>query len=129
MSKFVLDEINNVNGTIRFYRLIENGICYWNEFCLSLEAEGMYYDQIFSITAQMNDKANLKSLPETKHKPFNTDVDGISGFEFRTRDLRAYGIKDEAGNVIIFAGKKANQKKDEVRFRSIVKRYIASKNE
>jgi hypothetical protein len=129
MSKFVLDEINNVNGTIRFYKLIEDGICYWNEFCLALQAEGTYYDQVFSITSQMNDKANLKTLPNTKHKSFNTKVKGVNGFEFRTRDLRAYGINDENGNVIIFAGKKANQGKDEIRFRSIVKRYIESKNE
>jgi len=129
MSKFVLHEINNVNGIIKFYRLIDDGVCYWNEFCIKLEAEGTYYDQVFSITAQMNDKANLKSLPKNKHKSFNTKVKGVSGFEFRTRDLRAYGISDEDGNVIIFAGKKANQPKDEIQFRSIVKRYIESKNE
>ena len=127
MSIFVLDEFNNVNGNITFYKLIEDGHCYWNEFCIELENEGTYYEQIFTLTSQMNDKANLKSLPEKKHKSFETHVKGISGFEFRTRDLRAYGINDKEGNIIILAGKKANQPKDEVQFRSIVKRYINSK--
>jgi len=127
MSRFVLDEINNVNGNITFYRLIEDGICYWNEFCLELEREGTYYEQVFAITAQMNRKANLKTLPKDKYHDYDTKVKGVSGFEFKTRNLRAYGIKDEQGNIIIFAGKKANQPKDEITFRSIVKRYSDSK--
>jgi len=129
MSIFVLDEINNVNGDITFYRLIEDGHCYWNEFCIALENEGTYYEQVFTLTSQMNDKAKLKSLPEKKHKSFATHVKGVSGFEFRTKDLRAYGINAIEGNIIIFAGKKANQPRDEVKFRSIVRRYIDSKNE
>jgi hypothetical protein len=127
MSKFALDEFNNVNGHIIFYKLIENDHCYWNEFCIEIENEGTYYEQIFALTSQMDDKAKLKSLSSTKHKSFETNVKGVSGFEFRTHDLRAYGIKDTDGNIIIFAGKKANQKKDEVQFRAIVKRYINSK--
>lgn len=127
MSKFALDEFNNVNGQITFYKLIEDGYCYWNEFCTAIQEEGMYYEQIFALTSQMNDKSNLKSLPNTKHKSYATHVKGVSGFEFRTRDLRAYGISDKEGNIIIFAGKKANQARDEVQFRSIVKRYINAK--
>jgi len=127
MSKFALDEINNVIGQITFYKLIEDSYCYWNEFCTELENEGTYYDQVFSFTAQMNDKANLKSLPETKHKAFATQVKGVNGFEFRTRDLRAYGISQNEGNIIVIAGKKAEQHKIEIQFRSIVKRYIESK--
>jgi hypothetical protein len=127
MSTFVLDEMNNVNGTITFYRLIEDGVCYWNEFCMSIENEGTHYEQVFALTAQMNRKANLHSLSEKKYHAYDTNVPGISGFEFKTKDLRAYGIKDGDGNTIIFAGKKSNQRTDEVMFRSIVKRYIESK--
>jgi hypothetical protein len=127
MSIFVLDEINNVNGSITFYRLIEDGLCYWNEFCLEIEREGNYYEQVFTLTSQMNSKANLKSLPKEKYHDYDTKVKGVSGFEFKTRNLRAYGIKDELGNIIIFAGKKSNQSKDETTFRSIVKRYSESK--
>ena len=127
MSKFVLDEINNVNGIITFYKLIEDGVCYWNEFCLEMEREGTYYEQVFRFASQMNDKANLKPLSNTKHKSFATHVPGVSGFEFRTYDLRAYGIDTKEGNIIVCAGKKADQGKTEVQFRAIVKRYINSK--
>lgn len=127
MSKFVLDEFNNVNGKITFYKLIEDGRCYWNELCLALEAEGTYYEQIPALISQMNDKANLKSLPKSKHKAFATHITGISGFELRTHDLRVYGIHDKVGNIIILGGKKANQNKDEVKFRAIVKSYNDSK--
>jgi hypothetical protein len=127
MSKFALDEMNNVNGVITFYRLIEDGVCYWNEFCVEIEKEGTHYEQVFALTAQMNRKANLQSLAEKKYHAYDTKVTGVSGFEFKTKDLRAYGIKDEQGNIIIFAGKKSNQDDDEVTFRSIVKRYTESK--
>jgi hypothetical protein len=127
MSKFVLDEFNNVNGTIDFYKLIEDGVCYWNEFCIEVEKEGTHYEQIFSLTAIMDRKSKLKGLAKDKYHDYDTKVKGVSGFEFKTKDLRAYGIKDDIGNIIIFAGKKSNQKKDEATFRSIVKRYIESK--
>jgi hypothetical protein len=127
MSSFVLDDFNNVNGTINFYKLIEDGVCYWNEFCIALENEGTHYEQIFALTSLMDRKSNLKSLAKEKYHDYDTKVKGVSGFEFKTSDLRAYGIKDALGNIIIFAGKKSNQKKDEVTFRSIVKRYSESK--
>jgi hypothetical protein len=127
MSKFVLKEFNNVNGTITFFKLIEDGYCYWDEFCKGIQREATWVEQLDALVSQMDDKANLKTLSEKKHKEFSTGIKGISGFEFRTRDLRAYGIKDEQGNVIIFAGKKTTQDKDEIKFRSIVKRYISSK--
>ncbi|MDR3693517.1 hypothetical protein [Mucilaginibacter sp.] len=106
MSKFVLDEFNNVNGTITFYKIIEDGVCYWNEFCKTIEKEGIWYEQIYTLISQMDRKAKLKSLPKEKYHDYSTGVKGVNGFEFKTKDLRAYGIKDELGNVIIFAGKK-----------------------
>jgi hypothetical protein len=126
MSRFVLDEINNVNGQITFYRLIEDEHCYYNEFCMTMEREGTYYDQVFRFKSQMNDKANLQPLSKSKHKAFATHVKGVSGFEFRTYDLRLYGIDSKLGNIIILGGKKSDQSKNEVQFRSIVKRYSES---
>jgi hypothetical protein len=127
MSKFVLDEFNNVNGTITFFKIIEDGVCYWNEFCKTIQNEGVWVEQLDTLISQMDRKANLKSLPKEKYHDYSTGVKGVSGFEFKTRDLRAYGIKDELGNVIIFAGKKNSQNKDEEKFKSIVKRYSNSK--
>jgi hypothetical protein len=127
MSKFVLQELNNVNGKITFFKIIEDGVCYWNEFCKTIQNEGIWIEQLDTLISQMDTKANLKSLPKEKYHPYSTEVKGVNGFEFKTRDLRAYGINDDFGNVIIFAGKKNSQDKDEVKFKSIVKRYSGSK--
>jgi len=126
MSKFVLDEFNNVNGIITFYKLIDNEYCYWNEFCKSIQKEGVWVEQLDALISQMNRVANLESMPEKKYHPYSTKVKGVIGFEFRTKDLRAYGIKDKKGNIIICAGKKNSQDDDETQFRSIVKRYSNS---
>lgn len=127
MSKFVLKELNHVNGTITFFKIIEDGVCYWDEFCKGIQRDGTWVEQIAALVSQMDAKANLKPLSEKKYKEISTGIKGIISFEFRTWDLRAYGIKDENGNIIILAGKKTTQDKDISQFKSIIKRYLLSK--
>ena|ERR1035437_1147683 len=127
MSKFALKEYNNVNGIITFFKIIEDGFCYWDEFCKSIQAEGTWEEQLDVLVSQMDSKANLKPLSDKKYKEISTGIKGIKAFEFRTWDLRAYGIKDEKGNIIILAGKKATQDKDISQLKSIIKRYLSSK--
>ncbi|CAN5174548.1 hypothetical protein BH09BAC6_BH09BAC6_16800 [soil metagenome] len=126
MSKFALKEFNNVNGTITFFKIIEDGFCYWDDFCKSIQRDGTWVEQLDVLVSQMDDKANLKPLSEKKYKEISTGINGIKGFEFRTKDLRAYGIKDAQGNIIIYAGKKSTQPKDIPKLKSIVKRYLTS---
>lgn len=126
MPKFVKKHCNNIYGKIPFYKIIEDGECYWDEFCKQIQSEGTWVDQLLVLTSLMDDKSNLRLLPQVKYRPIDSGVSGVDGFEFKSNDLRAYCISD-GGNIIIMAGKKSTQKKDIPKFRSIVKRYINSK--
>lgn len=126
MSKFDVKRCNNINGKIAFFKLIENEKCHWDEFCKEIQREGTWAEQLDSLISQMDDKANMKLLPETKYRDIDTGVPGVKCYEFKSRDLRAYCMTDGVG-IIIFAGRKSTQSKDISKFKSLVKQYKESK--
>jgi hypothetical protein len=126
MSKFALKQKNDVNGKVPVFKIIEDKHCYWDEFCKSIQKEGTWEPQLYALVSQMNDLANLKPLGK-KYKDVTPDKELIKEFELKTNDLRAYGIKDEKGNIIILGGKKSTQHEDYKTFRSVKKRYLESK--
>jgi hypothetical protein len=87
MSNFVVKEYNNVVGTITFYKLIEDKICYWDEFCKKIQKEGVWEDQLVTIISRMDDVANLRRLDEKKFKNVTPAKEKVIEYEIKTRDL------------------------------------------
>ncbi|WP_295653683.1 hypothetical protein [uncultured Mucilaginibacter sp.] len=129
MSTFALKEFNDVIGKIKFFKLIENKICYWDEFCKEIEKDTSWEEQLVSIKSRMNDVANLKMLPDSKFKKITPNKEQVDEYEIKTRDLRVYLIKNEDGNIVILGGKKNSQVSDIRTFRSIKKEYLKLKND
>lgn len=126
MSKFALKEYNNVTGRIKFFKLIEDKFCYWDEFCREIQKNSNLEDQLISIIARMNDIANLRILPNTKFKDITPNKEKVKEYEIKTNDLRVYFIKDDSGNIVILGGKKNSQPEDIKKFRAIKKAYLNS---
>ena len=126
MSKFVLKEYNNVTGRIKFFKLIEDKICYWDDFCREIQKDSNLTDQLVTVIARMNDIANLRMLPKEKFKDITPEKQAVREYEIKTKDLRVYFIKDELGNVVLIGGKKNSQPEDIKRFRAIKKAYLNS---
>lgn len=126
MSKFVLKEYNNVLGRIKFFKLIEDKVCYWDEFCREIQKDANLEYQLITVISRMNDIANLRMLPKEKFRDITPGKQTIREYEIKTKDLRVYLIKDESGNVVLMGGKKNSQPEDIKRFRGIKKAYLSS---
>jgi putative component of toxin-antitoxin plasmid stabilization module len=124
MSKFVLKEYNNVLGRIKFFKLIEDKVCYWDDFCREIQKDANLEDQLITVISRMNDIANLRMLPKEKFRDITPEKQTTREYEIKTKDLRVYFIKDESGNVVLIGGKKNSQPEDIKRFRGIKKAYL-----
>lgn len=49
MSKLALKEYNNVSGKIKFFKLIEDKICYWDDFCREIQKDANLEDQLITV--------------------------------------------------------------------------------
>ncbi|RKR84838.1 hypothetical protein BDD43_5091 [Mucilaginibacter gracilis] len=128
MSKFALKEYNNVTGKIKFFKLIEDTVCYWDDFCREIQKEANFEDQLITIISRMNDVANLRRLPKEKFRDITPDKEVIKEYEIKTKDLRVYLIKDDVGNIVLIGGKKSSQVSDIKSFRALKRSYFNSIN-
>ena len=124
MSKFAVKSIDIVVGKIKFFKLTENEICQYDNFCDEIARDKALNSQLKTIVARMNDFSNMRMLPKEKLRDITPDKEIIKEYEIKTRDLRVYFIKDDIGNVIVIAGKKTSQQKDIKKFRIIKKAYL-----
>ena len=129
MSKFALEKIKAIKGKQEFVKLKVDGKCPFDEFENSLEKQ--YLPELAGIYHNMQDVADLKSLPDTKFHFYDLNKkqknkDGVREFEFKSKHLRVYGITKSNGKIIITGGTKANQKDDQNAFRKLKTQYLES---
>ena len=129
MSIFALEKIDAIKGKQEFVKLKVNDKCPFDEFENSLEKQ--YLSELVGIYHNMQDVADLKSLPDTKFHFYDLNKkqknkDGVREFEFKSKHLRVYGITMPNGKIIITGGTKANQKADQNTFRKLKAQYLGS---
>lgn len=129
MSKFALEKIQAIKGKQEFVKLKVDENCPFDEFENSLEK--VYLPELEGIYHNMQDVADLKSLPKAKFHFYDLDKkqknkDGVREFEFKSKHLRVYGITKPNGKIIITGGTKANQKDDQNTFRKLKAKYLES---
>ncbi|MES2111365.1 MAG: hypothetical protein V4577_21595 [Bacteroidota bacterium] len=124
MSKFVLEEINDVNGEVEFFKILEDGTCYWNDFCIEIETKTNWGEELDQLKARMDDVSNRLILPKEKFRKYKGFDDT---YEVKTRNLRAYLLLDENGYVLINASKKSDQEKGINKYKAIITRYLQEK--
>jgi hypothetical protein len=126
MSKFVLEPPKDIYGHIKFFKLIEDSVCYWNVFCEQIDSEGNWGDQIDLLKSRMDEVSSGHLMPYKKfHKldPPKTDE-----YEVKTDGgLRVYLLLNSGEYIIMYAGKKNEQTKNLRTFRAIKKRYLAAR--
>jgi hypothetical protein len=90
------------------------------EFERKLQSE--YRGQYIAIQSWMETLANLKLLPKTKFHPLDKGKKKTDTFEFKTKDLRIYGMSLTGGKIIILGGFKGiGQNQDIKRVKKIAK--------
>jgi len=126
MPKFTLNKIEEIDGKQEIYKLLVDKSCQFDDFENEIEQRGQYTEELGKIYAHIEDFANNLTLPETKFRILNKGqkYDRIKEYEFKSKNLRVYGIKAPNGQIIIMGGYKSNQTKDLRKFRSIKSIYL-----
>ena len=129
MPIFALQIIKAIKGKQEFDKLVIDGICPFDEFERGLES--IYLSELAGIYHNMQDVADLKSLPKEKFHFYDRDKrqknkDGVREFEFKSKHLRVYGITKPNGKIIITGGTKAKQDAEQNEFRKLKNQYLAS---
>ena len=128
MTEFTLKHIEEVKGKVAFYKLVKNDTCFYDEFEQNLESK--YLSELYTIVAYMNKVANGETCPDTKFKWLKTKKnDPVKEFEFKSKNIRVFGISFKGtGKIIILGGYKNKYKKTLESFRSIKKHYLYTIN-
>ena len=129
MSIFALKKIDAIKGKQELVKLKVDDKCPFDEFENGVGKQ--YLSELVGIYHNMQDVADLKSLPDTKFHFYDLNKkqknkDGVREFEFKSKHLRVYGITMPNGKIIITGGTKANQKDDQNTFRKLKAQYLES---
>ncbi len=128
MPKFGFEKIKVVTGRQNnVLQLSVDEISQLDEFEKEL-AGTQYLSQLRSLLTWIDYYSNTGKLPENKFKELKKDKkEKVKEFEFRTKDLRLYGIMGDGGRIIIFCGYKSSQVVDLKKFRLLKSRVLAEK--
>lgn len=123
MPKFTLQEINYLRGKQKYQKLLIDGVCAFDEFVTEHEDHPQYFAELARIFRIMEEVANGTRVSNAKFHPLeNTDV---GEFEFKSSNLRLYGIfLKGTGRIIILGGYKTSQDKDIRKLHSLAKQFL-----
>lgn len=124
MPNFATVEMKEVKGSTQtFEKLYVNNVCFLDEFEKEIKNTSQYYSEYMTIISYMNCVANGQKLPDTKFKILKGGKKGVTRFEFKSKNLRIYGIGNPGGKLVIMGGFKNDQKSDIRRFDNLIKDY------
>ena len=68
MHTFALQEIKEIKGRLKIFKLLIDGTCGYDEFEKEIETEGNLKSELTTIETRLHEIADLKSLPQTKFR-------------------------------------------------------------
>ena len=125
MLKFVLENISEITGRLKIFKLIVNNHCEFDEFEQKIAKEVSYASELVTIQARLQEIAEGKLLPKEKFRNITPKGELVKEYEIKTRHLRVYLFHEEkTGRIIVCGGKKTTQHKDINHFRRIKREYF-----
>lgn len=127
MSTFALRKVEAVNARQELDELVIDGVGQLESFeRLIEETDKRFLSEFRTMLSYMEYAANGNSLPDTRFKDVTPTGAAIKEYEFKSKHLRVYAIKQINGKIIILGGFKTTQKADFKRFRSLKEQYLKS---
>lgn len=127
MSIFALEEISEVTGKIKFFKLLNDKVCEFDGFWNEIINEGNLISELNTIQTRMQLVSDMKSMPKEKFKDITPNGDSIKEYEIKTPNLRVYLFHEHLkGRIVVCGGKKGSQSSDIKHFRNIKKQYFKS---
>ncbi len=128
MITFALQEIIEIKGRLKIFKLLVDGECEYDEFEKEIETEGNLKSELRTIITRLYEMADLKSLPEQKFRDITPKNGNNKEYEIKTHHLRVYLFHEKnTGRVIVCGGKKGTQQADIKHFRKIKSEYFNQK--
>jgi putative component of toxin-antitoxin plasmid stabilization module len=128
MYTFALQEIQEIKGRLKVFKLFINGICEYDEFEKEIEIDRNLKSELITIETRLHEIADLKLLPQTKFRDITPINANNKEYEIKTHHLRVYLFQEKnTGRVIVCGGKKGTQRTDIKHFRNIKKEYFNQK--
>ncbi len=125
MITFALNEITEIKGKLKLFKLLVNGTCEYEEFEKEIISEGNLITELTTIITRMHEIADLKTLPNNKFRDITPKNDNTKEYEIKTKHLRVYLFHEKStGRVIVCGGEKGTQQSDIKHFRNIKKEYL-----
>lgn len=120
MSTFALRKVEAVKAKQELDELVIDGVGQLEAFeQLITETDKRFLTEFKTLLSYMEYAANGNSLPDTKFKDVTPAGTGHKEYEFKSKHLRVYAIKQPNGRIIVLGGFKTTQKADFKRFRSL----------
>ena len=118
--------VPNIKGKTKFYFLIVNGVCQYEEFEEKIIRDGNYEQELDQLQLRFQEVAEmLRPINKQKFRDITPRKEQVKEYEAKTKNLRVYLIHQEnKGRIIVFAGQKNTQKKDIRKFRSLKGQYL-----
>lgn len=127
MLTFALRKVEAVRAKQELDELVIDGIGQLDLFERELtEEHARYLSEYTKLLDYMQYVANGQSLPVTKFRDITPAGELVKEYEFKSKHLRVYAIKQPNGKIVILGGFKTNQKADFRRFRSLKAQYLNS---
>lgn len=127
MSTFALRKVEVVKAKQELDELVIDGVGQLAAFEELLATDyKQYISEFRTMLTYVEYAANGNTLPDTRFKDVTPTGVLIKEYEFKSKHLRLYAIKQLNGKVIVLGGLKTTQKSDFKRFRSLKELYLNS---
>ena len=124
MTKFAFKKIEEINCLQDIVKLEVDESCYFDIFQEEIYKSGSQYITELGMILQYIERDGNGQGVADKKKDITPKKTKIKEYEYRTKHLRIYAIKQKGGKIIILGGFKNRQKKDIKKFRQIKNQLI-----
>lgn len=123
---FAFEKMTEIRGKIPFYKLKKQDNIQLDDFETELVASPKYIKEYLKILSWMDLYSNGELVGKEKFRTLDHDKSPYTLFEFKSRNLRVYGMGCPGGEIIILGGYKNRQNRDLKRVRKIAEAVYKS---
>ena len=127
MPTFALKKVEIIRAKQELDELVVDGVGQLAAFekLLALKHK-QYLSEFRTMLSYIEYAANGNTLPDTRFKDVTPSGATTKEYEFKSKHLRLYAIKQLNGKIIVLGGLKTKQEEDFKRFRSLKEQYLNS---
>lgn len=111
MAIFALQEIEEVRGNLKIFKLSVDNYCEFDHFWQTIKKEGNLVSELKTIQARMMEIAECKSLPKTKFRDITPNKENSREYEIKKPHLRCICFMRPAQAGSLYVAEKKQIKK------------------